>query len=140
LDLVLGGLWAAFFRRKNTFQTKFAACIIEIGMNRKKEIVKTSKEAKKAGLKRIERRHFAKEGETRLSDCKVRITINLEADILEYFKDRAAEPNAAPYQTQINNELRRVMKIGKMSVISTADKLLREDNFIEVLKDKLKGA
>ena len=79
-------------------------------------------------MKRIERRHFVKKGETKLSDCKVRITINLDADILEYFKDRAAGPNAAPYQTQINNELRRLMKNGKKSVNATADELLRDEN------------
>jgi len=77
------------------------------------EKIKTSKEAKKAGLKRIERRHLAKKGSAKLSDCKVRITINLDADILGYFKDRADASDAVPYQTQINNELRRVKKSGK---------------------------
>jgi len=109
-------------------------------MKKTDEDIKTSKEAKKAGLKRIERRHFAKKGETKLSDCKVRITIHLDADILEYFKNRADLPNAAPYQTQINNELRRVMKSGKKSVTSTAKELLRDDSFIEALRDKLKAA
>lgn len=71
--------------------------------------VKTSNEAKKAGLKKIERRHIVKKGETDLADCKVRITINLDADILEYFKDRAKMPDSAPYQTQINNALRHVL-------------------------------
>ena len=34
----------------------------------------------------------------------------LDADILDFFKERAKEPNASPYQTQINNELRAVME------------------------------
>jgi uncharacterized protein (DUF4415 family) len=79
-------------------------------MNQIHEKIKTSKEAKKAGLKRIERRHFAKKGESKLSDCKVRVSINLDADILEYFKDRTGAPDVVSYQTQINNELRCVMK------------------------------
>jgi hypothetical protein len=70
----------------------------------------------------------------------VRITINLDADILEYFKDRASETNAAPYQTQINNELRRVMKSKRKSLTSMAKELLDDDSFVEALRDKLKAA
>ena len=43
-------------------------------MKKIKKDIETSKEAKKAGLKRIERKHSAKKGEVKLSDCKVRIT------------------------------------------------------------------
>jgi uncharacterized protein (DUF4415 family) len=104
--------------------------------------IKTSKDAKNAGLKRIERKHLAEKSEVKLSDCKVRITINLDADVLEYFKDRAAAPHSAPYQTQINAELRRVMENEKTkkSKSSTANELLQDDNFIEALKDRLKAA
>lgn len=41
---------------------------------------------------------------------KVQISIKLDQEVLEFFKRRAAAPNAAPYQTQINNELRAVME------------------------------
>jgi len=41
---------------------------------------------------------------------KVRISIYLDADVLAWFRARAEEPNAAPYQTQINNELRALME------------------------------
>jgi hypothetical protein len=34
----------------------------------------------------------------------------VDGDVLEYFKRRAAQPHAAPYQTQINNELYAIMK------------------------------
>ena len=34
----------------------------------------------------------------------------LDGDILQHFKQRSESPNAAPYQTQINNELRRIME------------------------------
>lgn len=40
---------------------------------------------------------------------KVRITISVDQDIVEYFKDLAAEPGALPYQTQINQALRQSM-------------------------------
>jgi uncharacterized protein (DUF4415 family) len=104
--------------------------------------IKTSNEAKKAGLKRIERKHFANKGEVKLSDCKVRITINLDADVLEYFKQRASPPHAAPYQTQINMELRDIMENddSQNDLSKTAQELLRDDNFIGALKDKLKAA
>jgi uncharacterized protein (DUF4415 family) len=41
---------------------------------------------------------------------KVRISIYVDADVLAYFRQRAAQENAAPYQTQMNNELRAVME------------------------------
>ncbi len=103
---------------------------------------KTSKDAQKAGLKRIERKHIAKKGEVKLSDCKVRITINLDADIVEYFKQRAASPETAPYQTQINTELRKIMETDNSpeSLDTTAQNLLQNQTFISALKDRLKAA
>jgi uncharacterized protein (DUF4415 family) len=111
-------------------------------MKKTEKDTETSKEAKKAGLKRIERKHFAKKGEVKLSDCKVRITINLDADVLEYFKQRASEPRSAAYQTQINAELRRVMESdhSKNNLSQAAQALLQDDNFIVALKDNLKAA
>lgn len=41
---------------------------------------------------------------------KTRVNIHLDDDVIEYFKRLAAQPDAAPYQTQINNALRRVMQ------------------------------
>lgn len=104
--------------------------------------IKTSKEAKKAGLKRIERKHIAKKGEVKLSDCKVRITINLDADVLQFFKQRAESPTSAPYQTQINAELRRIMEAENTNsdLSRTASELLQNDSFIVALKDRLKAA
>jgi uncharacterized protein (DUF4415 family) len=43
-------------------------------------------------------------------NTKVRVLVNLDLDILNYFKQRAARPNAPSYQTQINNILREVME------------------------------
>ena len=41
---------------------------------------------------------------------KVKISILLDADVLAYFRARAKQPHAAPYQTQINQELRQLME------------------------------
>jgi len=43
---------------------------------------------------------------------KVAISIKLDRDIIDFFKERAATPNAAPYQTQINTALRQMMERG----------------------------
>ncbi|MEK6730924.1 MAG: BrnA antitoxin family protein [Pseudomonadota bacterium] len=40
---------------------------------------------------------------------KVRITISLDQDVLDYFKAEATNPGALPYQTQINQVLRRLI-------------------------------
>ena len=55
-------------------------------------------------------RHDAKPGETDLRNIKVAVHIKLDADIVDHFKKRATEPNAAPYQTQINAELRGIVE------------------------------
>lgn len=52
---------------------------------------------------------------------KVRISILLDEDVLEHFKQRAAAPNALPYQTQINNELRAVMMSDRSVTIEVED-------------------
>lgn len=41
---------------------------------------------------------------------KQKVTINIDSDILEFYKKRAAQAGNPPYQTQINNELRRAME------------------------------
>ena len=38
---------------------------------------------------------------------KVRITISLDKDMIDYFKSEAKYPGAFPYQTQINHALRQ---------------------------------
>lgn len=42
--------------------------------------------------------------------AKVRISLYLDAEVLAWFRTRAEQPNAAPHQTQINNELRALME------------------------------
>ena len=66
---------------------------------------------------------------------KVRVTMYLDLDVLNYFKQRAEQPNAAPYQTQINNELREAMKRDSGNPY---DVLLKDDRFISALAARLK--
>lgn len=68
---------------------------------------------------------------------KVKVSIYLDGEVLDYFKDRAEQPNAAPYQTQINNELRKVMESGANEASLTGDEMLNDKKFLKALKKKL---
>ncbi len=70
---------------------------------------------------------------------KVKITIYLDGDVVEYFRNRADKPNAAPYQTQINNELRKLMESGSGAEVSVEKNLLKNDKFLKELKKKLES-
>jgi uncharacterized protein (DUF4415 family) len=97
--------------------------------------LKTSKQARAVGLKRIARRHLTKPGKVKLSDCKVRVTMYLDADVLEYFKSRAVHAHAAPYQTQINAELRAVMD--RSSNGAPYASLVEDDRFIAAVAKRV---
>lgn len=75
------------------------------------------------------------------NDQKIKISIYLDADILDFFKERAAEPNSAPYQTQINNELRSAIErehSPQGDVVTL--KMLENPKFLSSLAEKLKNA
>ncbi|MBX7170517.1 MAG: BrnA antitoxin family protein [Pyrinomonadaceae bacterium] len=78
------------------------------------------------------------------SNQKTQITIKIDLDVLNYFKERASEPNAAPYQTQINNELRAVMERngkGRIKVKKEKDEfddLLSNKKFLKSLAKEIK--
>jgi uncharacterized protein (DUF4415 family) len=95
--------------------------------------VTTSERARAHGLRRIPRRHLTQPGEVSLADCKVRVTMYLDADVIEHFKERAAQPNAAPYQTQINSELRTVMERKKGGSGAPYASLIEDDRFINAV-------
>ncbi len=76
-------------------------------------------------------------GATNLKNCKVKISMYLDADILEYFRARAESPDAAPYQTQINNELRRVMEADTNGKAKLEPSILDDTEFLRALKEKL---
>jgi len=61
-------------------------------------------------FKRVPRNRLASKADLHPSNTKVQITMKIDLDILKYFKARAEKANSAPYQTQINSELRRVME------------------------------
>lgn len=95
-------------------------------------------------MKRLPRGAFlAKAGNT--SDpkkTKVRVTLYLDSDVLAYFKERAAESHAAPYQTQINNELRDVMgrdiiKRNSKSIPVDYSLLLNNRTFIRAVAEEV---
>jgi uncharacterized protein (DUF4415 family) len=72
-------------------------------------------------------------GDTDLKNVKVRVTLYLDGDVVECFKRRASEPNAAPYQTQINSELRRIMEAEPPRY----QDLLESDAFISAVAERL---
>jgi uncharacterized protein (DUF4415 family) len=89
-------------------------------------------------MKRLPRGSFkAKPNATKLENCKVKISLYVDGDVLEYFKKRAEQPNAAPYQTQINNELRRVMQNDSRETASIENDILNNEEFLRALKEKL---
>jgi uncharacterized protein (DUF4415 family) len=70
---------------------------------------------------------------------KLKVTIMLDADILDFYKERAAEQGNLPYQTQINRELRKAMEHAKRpkSEVVTLE-MLENPIFLSDLADKLK--
>ena len=106
------------------------------------EYIKTSPEAMERGLRRITRPKFLDNVKNKsLRDCKSRITILLDADILDFFRARASETGNPPYQTQINIELRKAIENLKQpqgEVVTI--KMLDNPAFISALAEKLKAA
>ncbi len=98
----------------------------------------TEDEVMKPGTYKVIRSRFRpKPGETDLQNCKVKVSMYVDADVLKYFKERAEQPNAAPYQTQINSELRRVMENGSVETASVDRDILNDKKFLKALKKKL---
>ncbi len=61
----------------------------------------------------------------------------LDEVIVECFRARAESPDSAPYQTQIKNELRRVMENDSREVQSIENDILNNEEFLRALKEKL---
>ncbi len=100
------------------------------------EILSVSKHNfKRGGFQKRHPNFKAKEAKTRINIC-------VDSDILQHFRQRAENPNSAPYQTQINNELRAIMERDlaqeKTEIDATAKKLLEDDDFLKALSEKLK--
>ncbi|HMM79181.1 MAG TPA: BrnA antitoxin family protein [Pyrinomonadaceae bacterium] len=73
----------------------------------------------------------------KIRSSKTKVSIYLDNSVIEYFRDRAEQPNAAPYQTQINNELRKVMENGSKETATVERDILNDRKFLEALKKKL---
>jgi len=87
-------------------------------------------------FKRLPRGSFlAKSGETEPRNTKVRISILLDLDVLNFFKDKASKAGALAYQTQINQVLRAHME-GKASV--DVNTLAQDDRFIRAVAKRVK--
>ena len=94
----------------------------------------TDDEVMKPGTYKVRRSRWAE----KLKKAKrVKVSIYLEDEILQYFRARAEQPNAAPYQTQINNELRRIMENDSREIRSIEDDILNNEEFLRALKEKL---
>jgi len=85
------------------------------------------------GVRRYRRSRF----HIKPRDAKVKISLYIDGDILEYFRKRAEPPQAAPYQTQINNELRKIMETDVQENGSLENDILNNEEFLRALKEKL---
>lgn len=94
----------------------------------------TADEMLPVGTHKFRRSRWA---EKLIKSNKVKVSIYLDGEVLEYFKERAERPNAAPYQTQINNELRKVMENGSTDAKSVERDILNDKKFLRALKKKL---
>ena len=87
-------------------------------------------------FKRLPRGSFlARRGETEPRNTKVRISILIDLDVLNFFKEKASKTGALAYQTQINQILRSHMD-GKEPV--DANSLAQNDRFIRAVAKRVK--
>lgn len=72
--------------------------------------------------------------------AKVRITIALDDDVVEYFKAQSARPGALPYQTQINQALRRAVATRGTDAEALKAALLKDSTFLRAVAREMRGA
>lgn len=70
--------------------------------------------------------HKAKRGAIIPTAGKTRITLYLDDDILNYYREHA-EKECRGYQTLINETLRELMKNGRVDSIKTLRRIIREE-------------
>ncbi len=77
-------------------------------------------------------------------EAKIKMTMFIDYDVLQHFKKRAENSNAAPYQTQINQELRAIMErdlAEEENILDTvAERLVNNPAFLNAISEKLKAA
>ena len=86
-------------------------------------------------LKRLPRGSFlASPGATEAKNTKVRISILIDLDVLNFFKQKAEKPGALAYQTQINQTLRSAME---NTEAVDARSLAQDDKFIRAVAKRV---
>jgi uncharacterized protein (DUF4415 family) len=86
-------------------------------------------------FKRLPRGSFlARTSETGPRNTKVRISILIDLDVLNFFKDKASKTGALAYQTQINQILRAHME-GNVGLDATT--LAQDDRFIRAVAKRV---
>lgn len=77
-------------------------------------------------------------------ETKIKMTMFIDGDILQHFKKRAETSNSAPYQTQINQELRAIMERDltneQEKLDEVAEKLVNNPIFLNAISERLKAA
>jgi uncharacterized protein (DUF4415 family) len=77
-------------------------------------------------------------------EAKIKMTMFIDGDVLQHFKKRAETSNAAPYQTQINQELRAIMERDlaneQEKLDEVAEKLVNNPRFLNAISERLKAA
>jgi uncharacterized protein (DUF4415 family) len=87
-------------------------------------------------LKRLPRGSFlTKAGETETRNTKVRISILIDLDVLNFFKERAAQPGAPAYQTQVNQVLRTQLEDRETVNAGT---LTQDERFIQAVAQRVR--
>ncbi len=84
---------------------------------------------------RVQRRRVATSEDLKPRNTKVKISMYVDLDILSEFKQRAEGPNAAPYQTHINNALRAFLAGSESQPDYSA--LIKDDRFIEAIAKRV---
>ena len=77
-------------------------------------------------------------------ESKIKMTMFIDYDVMQHFKKRAETSNAAPYQTQINQELRAIMERDLANEVEkldeVAEKLVNNPIFLNAISERLKAA
>lgn len=103
----------------------------------------TDDDIQKPGKHKFQRTtRIAKPEDILPSNIKVQVTLRLDLDVLEHFKNRASDANSAPYQTQINAELRKIMEKDlsdeTVEIKKSIEELTSNKDFIRAVAEQLK--
>ena len=82
-------------------------------------------------------RRFASAEDITRAKAKVTVSIRLDPDVVDFFKKRADAPNAAPYQTQINQALREYIE-SRGDDDAAFDRLLKNERFITAVAKRIR--